>query len=123
MHIENQVNEIIAEILDIDPKNMSRESYVIRELGAESIDLLELAVRLNDCFNVEIDEDVIFLKSLRLHLDNAERTGSDPSVYIREKYSFLQEERVGAVLSDLDDGPVLKVKDIVSYVVGQGAKN
>ncbi len=111
-HLE-KIKEILADLLDIDESEINPETYLIRELDVESIDLLEIAVTLNSEFGVEIDDDAIFLKSLRIHLTDA---GDAPLPFLIEKYPFLTEERLEEIVGDVGDGPVLRVKDLVSYV-------
>ena len=116
MNILGIVQEIIAGILDLEKEEIKRDSYLIRELGVESIDLLELSVELNSAFQIDVNEDEIFLQSLRLYLNEARETNKEEVLFLKERYPFLTDQRIREVLSDLDDGPVLKVNDILAYV-------
>jgi len=106
----------LGEILDIAAGEITPETYVVRDLGAESIDLLELSVAINARFKVEVNEDEVFLRTLRLFLNEAKEDEQDPLDYLQRKYPFLGEGRVGEILVDMDGGPVLKVKDLIAYV-------
>jgi len=116
MKVIDQVNEILEDILDVDIDDIEPETYIIRDLGAESIDLLEIAVELNSCFDTEIDDDEVFLRNLRLYKNEAQEKNLDQTDYILKKMLFLEKVRVQEILDDLDEGPVLKVKDIASYI-------
>ncbi len=116
MDVLNEIKKALGEILDMEENEISPEAYMIRELGVESIDLLELAVALNETFEVEIDDDAVFLRALRSYLNEAKQHEKDPADYLEEKLPFLNQERITEILPDLKDGPVLKVKDIVSYI-------
>jgi len=111
-----EISTSLGEILDIEAGEITPETYVVRDLGAESIDLLELSVALNSRFKVEVNEDEVFLRTLRLFLNEAEKDGRDPLDYLQRKYPFLGEGRLGEILVDMDGGPVLKVKDLTAYV-------
>ena len=111
-----EIRTSLGEILDIAAGEITPETYVVRDLGAESIDLLELSVALNARFKVEVNEDEVFLRTLRLFLNEAEKDEQDPLDYLQRKYPFLGEGRVGEILVDMDGGPVLKVKDLIAYV-------
>ena len=113
---QTQLSEILSDILDINPKEILPETYLVRELGAESIDLMELAVTLNNQFSISVDEDKIFMKSLREHISESKEQNRSMEGELKEKYPFLSQERVQEILSDLDGGPVLKVKDLGMYV-------
>lgn len=116
MEILSKIQEILAEILDIKDQEITPETYVIRDLDAESIDLLELAVALNSEFNIEVKDDELFLRTFRFYMTEAEEQGSDTVQYLVGKFPFLTEERVKDIISDLEGGPTLKVKDLISYV-------
>jgi acyl carrier protein len=116
MDIFSGIRESLTEILDIDAEEITPETYVVRDLNAESIDLLELAVALNSRFRVEVNDDQIFLKNLRLCIDEAERNGGDAAGRISREFPFLVGERIEEILSDAKGGPVLKIKDLESYV-------
>lgn len=122
MTILNRIIGILADILDLDPSMVSSESYLVRDLEAESIDLLEIAVTLNSEFRTDIDDEEIFLKNLRIYMDESEASSDSWGDYLVGKYPFLTRERIREMVSDLHSGPVLKVKDLVSYIqfkVGQ----
>jgi acyl carrier protein len=116
MDILNTITEALIEILDIEKNEITPEAYVVRELGAESIDLLELGVAFNSAFNIEVNDDDIFLRTLRLYVDESGKDGIETAAYLAGKYPFLTEKRIDEILSDLDGGPVLKVKDLVGYM-------
>jgi acyl carrier protein len=120
MDILKKIKEILAEILDIDEEEIAPETYLIRDLNAESIDLLELAVALNSAFNIKINDDEIFLRNLRPYLTEAKEKQADEVAYLLENFPFLTKDRMTQILGDLQGGPVLKVKDLVSYVAWMG---
>lgn len=112
----DKIRQFLSEILDLDIEDITQESYIIRELGAESIDLLELAVELNALFKIEVDDDVIFLRKLRQDIQAAEDLRQDSIRILSDTYPYLSQERIEAIYTDLDNGPVLKVRDIACYV-------
>jgi len=119
MDILKEITEILAEILDIENHNISPETYLIRELGAESIDLLELAVAINSRFNIDVNDDEIFLRKLRQYITEADQQNKDILQYLAEKIPFLMQKRLEDIISDLEGGPTLKVKDLIAYVERQ----
>lgn len=111
-----KVREILAEILDFDTADIFLDSYLMRELTAESIDLLEVALEISSKFGIEVQDDDIFLRKLRGIIVDARENDLDPLSVIVEKLPHLNQERVEEMLDELKAGPVLKVRDIVSYV-------
>jgi acyl carrier protein len=123
MDILEEITEILAEILDIENHNITPETYLIRELGAESIDLLELAVAINSGFNIDVNDDAIFLRKLRQYVTEAKQQSNDVLRYLVEKLPFLSRKRLGNIIADLEGGPTLKVKDLISYIEWQKSWN
>jgi acyl carrier protein len=118
-----EITEILAEILDIENHNISPETYLIRELGAESIDLLELAVAINSRFNIDVDDDEIFLRKLRQFVTEAKQKNNDLLRYLAEKFPFLSRKRLENIIAELEGGPTLKVKDLLSYIEWQKSRD
>ncbi len=112
----DQIRDILVELLDVEDAEISPNSYLVRDLGVESIDFLELAVALNDQFKVAVHDDTVFLRNFRLHLAQAQEVGQAPLEYLKTQYTFLDTDRLAEILADLDGGPVIKLKDLISYV-------
>jgi acyl carrier protein len=56
--IEQRVKEIIIEQLGVDPKQVTNEASFVDDLGADSLDTVELVMALEEEFGLEIpDED------------------------------------------------------------------
>ncbi len=55
----NKVKEIIAEQLGIDANTITENSKVIADLGADSLDIVELVMALEDEFGISVDEDKV----------------------------------------------------------------
>ncbi|MBW1829955.1 MAG: hypothetical protein JRI74_11110 [Deltaproteobacteria bacterium] len=119
MEILDGVKEILADILDIEKQEITAETYIVRELGAESIDLLELAISLNVRFKVEVNDGELFLARLREYITEAEEQQKDVVQHLIVMLPFLTRTRLEEIVSDLEGGPTLKVKDLVSYIEWQ----
>jgi len=116
MTVFEKIQATLADILDVDAESIGTETYLIRDLDVESIDLLELAVSLSSEFNIDVNDDEVFLKTLRVYLSNPGEGVSDVRAFLMEKYPYLTSPRVDEILADQEGGPVLKVKDIIDYV-------
>lgn len=58
MAVEEKVKEIIAKQLGIDIEKVTSEATFMDDLGADSLDTVELVMAFEEAFNVEIpDED------------------------------------------------------------------
>ncbi|GAB1409452.1 phosphopantetheine-binding protein [Desulfovibrionales bacterium] len=112
---EQHILTLVAEILDCDPQDLSCSTYVIRELGAESIDLLEIGVGIQHHLGMSVDEDQMFLKNLRTLLVQAELAGQAPEAVVAKAYPHLSPERRAVLLADMADGPALQLADLIAY--------
>jgi len=62
---EDRVKEIIAKELEVDIKQLSPEAKFIEDLGADSLDIVELVMALEEEFGLDIpDEEADKLKTV-----------------------------------------------------------
>ncbi|WWU63500.1 acyl carrier protein [Clostridium baratii] len=60
-----KIQEIIAEKLSVDPSEITQDSSFIDDLNADSLDIVELIMALEDELDMEIpDEDVEGFKTV-----------------------------------------------------------
>ncbi|MBL7073671.1 acyl carrier protein [candidate division KSB1 bacterium] len=58
MALEDRVKEIIVDQLGVDPAQATNEAHFVDDLGADSLDTVELVMAFEEEFGVEIpDED------------------------------------------------------------------
>jgi acyl carrier protein len=57
--IFDKVKSIIAEQLDIDEDSITLESAIIDDLGADSLDIVDLVMSFEDAFDTEISDEAI----------------------------------------------------------------
>ena len=73
--MKDKIVEIIASQLGIDHGDITPEASVVDDLGADSLDVVELVMALEEEFNLEIpDEEAEKIKSVNdifSHLENA----------------------------------------------------
>ena len=109
------VVDILADILDLDPSQVTPETYVVRDLRAESIDLLEIGVAMQHRLDMEVDDDTLFLKNMRQVLARAAKAGRTPEEAMAAEYPHLDRARIAEILADREAGPVIKVRDLAAY--------
>lgn len=57
MSIEAKVKEIIVEQLGVDANQVTDEAAFVDDLGADSLDTVELVMALEEKFNIEIPDE------------------------------------------------------------------
>ena len=57
MTVEERVKQVTARMLKVDLNDITPESHFVRDLGAESIQSIELVAAFEEEFDVEMDQD------------------------------------------------------------------
>ncbi len=60
MTVEDRIVNILSQSLNADKEDMTPESKIIADLGAESIDFLDITFRLEREFEIKIPRDELF---------------------------------------------------------------
>jgi acyl carrier protein len=65
MAVNSKIKDIIVEQLGVDPERVASEASFIDDLGADSLDIVELVMAMEEEFNIEIpDEDAEKLRTV-----------------------------------------------------------
>jgi acyl carrier protein len=71
--IEERVVEIVAEQMGVDKAQITRETSFVNDLGADSLDTVELVMEFEDEFDLTIpDEDAEKIQSVGRAIDYVE---------------------------------------------------
>lgn len=57
MAVEDKVIEIVADQLNVDKDKITRETSFVNDLGADSLDTVELVMELEEEFDISIPDD------------------------------------------------------------------
>jgi len=57
MALFDDVKEVVVEQLNVAPDEVKEESKFIEDLGADSLDVVELVMSLEEKFDIEIPDD------------------------------------------------------------------
>jgi acyl carrier protein len=68
--IYNKVKDLVSKHLNIDEKEVTKEASFIEDLGADSLDTVELIMSFEEEFNIEIpDEDAESIRTVQNVVD------------------------------------------------------
>lgn len=68
--VEERVIEIVAEQLGVDKEKITRDTHFVNDLGADSLDTVELVMALEEEFECEIpDEEAEKITSVQQAID------------------------------------------------------
>ncbi|KIM02689.1 MAG: acyl carrier protein [Sulfurovum sp. AS07-7] len=57
MAIFDEVKEVVVEQLNVSPDEVKEDSRFVEDLGADSLDVVELVMALEEKFDIEIPDD------------------------------------------------------------------
>ncbi|MBQ8610283.1 MAG: acyl carrier protein [Oscillospiraceae bacterium] len=54
-----QIKELLAEQLDLDESKITMDSDIVEDLEADSLDVVDLVMSMEDAFGVEVPDEAI----------------------------------------------------------------
>ena len=113
-----KVKEALVDALGVDDDEVTEEATMVGDLGAESIDFLDIVFKLEKSFGISIPRDELFPDDI---LTNAEyiddgRITPDGLVKLKERMPFSDLTKFEADPLVQDFGNLLTVKDLCKYV-------
>lgn len=55
----DKMKDILVEQLECDPEDITMESLLIDDLGADSLDAIDIVMSVEDTFKVEVPDEII----------------------------------------------------------------
>ena len=56
-NIQEQVTKIVSELLKTDSNKITKDSHFINDLGGDSLDAVEIALAIEDAFNIVVPDN------------------------------------------------------------------
>ena len=101
---------IAADIFECPASTLGEGTRLFTDLPCESIDLLEIAARISQEFHIQVDDDAVFLRSLRPYLEENRGQGGAADLILK-KYPWL----AGIASALGDPSPLVTLGDVASY--------
>ncbi len=116
--VYNRVEEVLVDALGVDPEEVTQEATLTTDLGAESIDFLDIVFRLEKDFGIKIPKGELFPDDILNNPDIVE-----DGRMTAEGLSQLKSAMPHADFADFEKDPsvskvpdLFTVKTIVNYV-------
>ncbi len=101
--VEQQVKKIVAEQLGVKEEEVTNDASFVDDLGADSLDTVELVMALEEEFETEIpDEDAEKITTVQQAIDTSIRTRARPKIergLARQGLEMRWAHRLSAVLA------------------------
>jgi len=119
--IFDKIRNSLVEALGVDEDEVTPEATLVGDLGAESIDFLDIVFRLEKAFNIKVPRGELFPEDI---LTNAEyvkdgKVTSEGLKQLRERMPFADLDAFSANPNVKDFGNMLTVQDMCRYVEGK----
>ena len=116
-----KVKEALVDALGVDDDEVTEEATMVGDLGAESIDFLDIVFKLEKAFGITIPRDELFPDDI---LTNAEYINDgmvtpEGLVKLKERMPFADLTKFEANPLVQDFGNLLTVKDLCNYVASK----
>jgi acyl carrier protein len=113
-----KVRTALVDALGVDDEEVTPEATLVGDLGAESIDFLDIVFRLEKAFNIKIPRGELFPEDI---LTNAQyvqngRVTSDGIAQLKQRMPFADLSKFEANPAVQEFGNMLTVQDMVRYV-------
>jgi acyl carrier protein len=117
--IFHEVREVLVDALGVDDDEVSAESTLMGDLGAESIDFLDIVFRLEKAFSIKIQREELFPAETLMTNADYVSNGKLTAKGLSELKSKMPHTDFSSFESDPDInklGDLFTVNSIVNYV-------
>ncbi len=113
-----KVRTCLVDALGVDEEEVTPEATMVGDLGAESIDFLDIVFRLEKTFNIKIPRGELFPEDI---LSNAEyvqdgKVTPEGLAQLKQRMPFADLSKFEADPRVMHFGNMLTVQDLVNYV-------
>ncbi len=120
--IMQQVQEVLVDALGVDDDEVAAEATLMGDLGAESIDFLDIVFRLEKAFGIKISREELFPAENLMNDSEFVHNGKLTEKGLAELRERMPHTDITAFESDPDInklGDLFTVNAIVNYVEGK----
>jgi len=118
-----KVQEALVDALGVDEDEVTPEATLVGDLGAESIDFLDIVFRLEKSFDIKIPRDELFPEDILTSTEYVEsgRLNEAGVAALADRMPFADLSKFSANPMVQDFSNLLTVQDMCRYVEGKMA--
>ncbi len=118
-----QVKEALTDALGVDDDEVTPQATLVGDLGAESIDFLDIVFKLEKSFNITIPREELFpddILATSTYIENG-KLNAEGLAKLKQRMPFADLTKFEQDPRIQDFGNMLTVQDLVNYVVTKTA--
>jgi acyl carrier protein len=114
----SRVQTALVEALGVDEEEVTPQARLVGDLGAESIDFLDIVFRLEKAFNIKIPRGELFPEDILTNAQYVQNGKVTPEglAQLRQRMPFADLTAFAANPAVQDFGNLLTVEDMCRYV-------
>lgn len=114
----NKVQGALVDALGVDDDEVTREATLVGDLGAESIDFLDIVFRLEKAFGIEIPRSELFPEDILTSADYVQdgKVTEDGMAKLKERMPFADLSKFESNPEVQEFGNILTVADMCRYI-------
>ena len=119
--ILDKIKNALVEALGVDEDEVTPEATLVGDLGAESIDFLDIVFRLEKAFNIKVPRGELFPEDILTNTEYVQdgKVTAEGLKQLRERMPFADLDAFSANPNVKDFGNMLTVQDMCRYVEGK----
>jgi acyl carrier protein len=116
--IFDKIKTSLVEALGVDEEEVTPQATLVGDLGAESIDFLDIVFRLEKAFNIKIPRGELFPEDILTNTEYVKdgKMTAEGVAQLKQRMSFADLSAFEANPSVKDFGNLLTVDDMCRYV-------
>jgi acyl carrier protein len=116
--IFEKVRTVLTEALGVDEEEVTSEATLVGDLGAESIDFLDIVFRLEKAFDIKISRTDLFPEEVLTSAEYVQngKVNAAGIAELKKRVPFVNLDKFAANPNVKDFGMVLTVQDMVRFV-------
>jgi acyl carrier protein len=116
--IFDKIKNALVEALGVDEDEVTPEATLVGDLGAESIDFLDIVFRLEKAFNIKVPRGELFPEDILTNTEYVQdgKVTAEGLKQLRQRMPFADLDAFSANPNVKDFGNMLTVQDMCRYV-------
>ena len=115
VQFDDRVKAIVADVLAVEPKELSPDTRFFSDAGGESIEVLELSFQIEKKLGVKVDFSKLFTGE-EVEIDERGVVTADSLRRLSERYPFLAINQVGPEPTPEDMKHLFTVDAITQFI-------